>query len=529
MGMIPLTSGMRATLISLQCTVDFLNRTQNRLATGKKVNTALDNAVAFFAANSLRARATDLLGRKDEISQAIQTVEAANNGIKGITSLIEQARGIAFKAKSAERGTATATGAITLSGIVGYKGLVQQSHDTAVLTLTGLEDNNPGGDGDYITLKVDDSGGTYGVAAESGVAGYYSFRLVSGDMNATAQNMANKINSINWWYWKENVNPSMNVFYRAEYIGSNQVRISKYDYSTFAQLDVEAGDIAENPSNAGDFDPQIAAYTPPLPYPDTVQVGGVTFTAIYSGVPADAEFTATAGDDGATIQSLAEAIEAHDWSAGAYTFHASVSGGSLNLEKVDNATGLAADVASGDFDASGVTGGGSGSMRVVQASDELADLQDQYNELRDQLTALAADSCYKGINLLDSGDLTVSFENSTLIVNGFDGSAAGLGFSEAAWATGGSIDADLALLDQALSRLRVQSSSLASRLNIIWAQQGFLTDMANILTEGSDSLTLADLNEEGADMLMLQTRQSLSVNSLSLAATAAQSVLRLFG
>ena len=52
--------------------------------------------------------------------------------------------------------------------------------------------------------------------------------------------------------------------------------------------------------------------------------------------------------------------------------------------------------------------------------------------------------------------------------------------------------------------------------------------MMNVLTQGSDSLTLADMNEEGANMLMLQTRQSLGTTALSLSAQAAQSVLKLF-
>jgi flagellin-like hook-associated protein FlgL len=64
---------------------------------------------------------------------------------------------------------------------------------------------------------------------------------------------------------------------------------------------------------------------------------------------------------------------------------------------------------------------------------------------------------------------------------------------------------------------------------IVQTQITFSTDMQNVLTIGADKLTLADMNEEGANMLMLQTRQSLGTTSLSLSAQAAQSVLRLFG
>lgn len=518
---------MRATLLSLQRTVNLLDRTQNRLATGKKVNSALDNPVSFFTSQAHMNRASRILSLKDGMGEAIQTIRAADKGIASISSLIQAARGVAESALSASA-NGTATGSIALNGIVGYKGTVQTSYDTAVLTLTGLQDNNPAGDGDFINLDVDGAGGVYPVAAESGVQGYYSFLLDPGDMDSAALRMANKINSIDWAYWKNNVNPAMNVYYTAEYLGSNQLRISKFDYSTHDQLNVDAGDIVENPGNAGDFDPQIASYTPPLPSPDTVGIGGVTFTAIYSGVPAANEFTATTGNNTATALSLAAAIEAHDWSGGAYTFHASVSGSTLNISKVDNATGLAADVAAGDFDTSGIIGGGSGSMTLVQNSSKLSAYQDEYNELRSQITALGRDSYYKGKNLLNAETMSVYFENSSLSVAGFGASADSLGLTAATWTSGGTIDTDITLLESALEMLRMQSANMSNNLSIIDARLGFSTSLANILTEGSDNLVLADTSEEGANMLMLQTRQSLGTNVLTISAQAAQSVLRMF-
>ena len=95
---VSLTSGMRANLISLQGTVDLLNRTQQRLSTGKKVNSALDNPTSFFAASSLNTLASDLSSRKDQMGNAVQVISAASNGITGITSLIEAAKGIANSA-----------------------------------------------------------------------------------------------------------------------------------------------------------------------------------------------------------------------------------------------------------------------------------------------------------------------------------------------------------------------------------------------------------------------------------------------
>ena len=128
---ISLTAGMRNNLVSLQGTVDLLNRTQERLATGKKVNSPLDNATNYFVAKSHMDRASDLSVRKDGMGEAIQTVKAANEGITAITDLIASAKGIAQSALSAGTTEAATLAAQfnaildqidTVAGDSGYKG-----------------------------------------------------------------------------------------------------------------------------------------------------------------------------------------------------------------------------------------------------------------------------------------------------------------------------------------------------------------------------------------------------------------------
>ena len=99
---ISLTAGMRSNLISLQETVSFLDRTQDRLSSGKKVNSALDNPTNYFAAQNHMNRATDLSTRKDGMSEGIQLATAADEGISAINTLIESAKGIAQAARSAD-------------------------------------------------------------------------------------------------------------------------------------------------------------------------------------------------------------------------------------------------------------------------------------------------------------------------------------------------------------------------------------------------------------------------------------------
>lgn len=166
----------------------------------------------------------------------------------------------------------------------------------------------------------------------------------------------------------------------------------------------------------------------------------------------------------------------------------------------------------------------------------------QYDTLKKQIDTLASDSAYKGTNLLKGNDLTVNFNedaSSNLKVIAFTATSAGglsLGATTAAtdWTTGDStaqaalITASEGKMDGAITELRSQSKTLAGNLNIITTRQNFTDSMISTLQTGSDNLTLADMNKEGANMLALQTRQSLGTTALSLSSQAAQSVLKLF-
>lgn len=89
MSNITLSAAVRSNLLSLQNTASLLDTTQTRLATGNKVNSALDNPTSYFTAASLNARASDLGNLLDSVSNAIQTIQAANDGITSITKLVE--------------------------------------------------------------------------------------------------------------------------------------------------------------------------------------------------------------------------------------------------------------------------------------------------------------------------------------------------------------------------------------------------------------------------------------------------------
>ena len=96
--MIHLSAAVRQNLLSLQSTADLMSKTQHRLATGLKVNSALDNPNSFFTASALNNRASDLGGLLDDMGQSIQTLKAADQGIQSITKLVEAAKGKANQA-----------------------------------------------------------------------------------------------------------------------------------------------------------------------------------------------------------------------------------------------------------------------------------------------------------------------------------------------------------------------------------------------------------------------------------------------
>jgi flagellin len=173
-----------------------------------------------------------------------------------------------------------------------------------------------------------------------------------------------------------------------------------------------------------------------------------------------------------------------------------------------------------------------------QSTTERDSLTAQYNDLISQIATVAADSNYKGTNLLGgtTQELTITFDesgDSTLTVAGVagnGGAASASGTWGAATLAAGTtaINASITELDSARDTLRINSTALSNKLSTVTIRQDFTDKMINTLEDGAANLTNADLNEEGANLLMLQTRQSLGTTSLSMASQAAQSVLRLF-
>ena len=369
---ISLTASMRSNLLSLQNTQSLMDMTQERLSTGKKVNSAIDNPSSYYTAQSLTNRASDLEGLLDSMGQGIQTIQAANEGIEAITSFVQQAKAVANTARDtavktelkAEKAYAAPRENTSISIKVGdkeYKVDLTTTESTSALAATKLNGAKLDGTGtDFKTatgMEFYDNNGTIGLRVAAGTKDFSSANVTVTGMDKVA--MSGKI-------------------------------------------------------NPNDRDSSIA----------------------------------------------------------------------------------------------------------------------QFNEILGQIDQIASDSSYKGVNLLKGDDLKVIFNedrSSYLDVEGKDATTAGLKLSAVTdWSTSDAVDASISQVEAAINTLRDMASEFGNNYSIVQTRQDFTENLINVLEEGADNLTLADMNEESANMLALQTRQQLAINSLSLASQAAQSVLSLF-
>ncbi len=154
-----------------------------------------------------------------------------------------------------------------------------------------------------------------------------------------------------------------------------------------------------------------------------------------------------------------------------------------------------------------------------------------YNNLLDQIDQLAADASFNGVNLLDGNSLTAKFNedgSSSLTIAGVTFDAAGLSLTDTtttAFGTDSGINSVITSLDSATNTLRTQSSTFGNNLAVVENRQNFTDSLIGVLERGAGALTLADTNVEGANLLALQTRQSLGTTALSLSSQSDQAVL----
>ncbi len=482
---ITLSSAVRTNLLSLQSTADLLASTQEKLATGLKVNSALDDPTAFFTASSLNSRANDLQRLQDFVGNSVQTIKAADEGIKAITKLVESAEATARQALNSAGNTATATGDVDTTA-----GTIDDFTDATItgdVDLTGETDigaNIAGiADGDSFTVSV-------------GGASAVTITIADGD--GTTELLAD-LNAVT------GLSASLDADgYLSLTAGGESILITEGTNTPAAALGLSTT-LEETTNTAG------------IAYGDSfsVQVGSGSATTI------------TFGNGTGEVDTTDEIVAALN---AITNVSASVGDdGTISIEATNGEDLVLTEGTNTPLADLGITAG------TTAATDnaERASFAAQFDDLRAQIDQLATDASYNGNNLLAGDSLTVTFNEdstSSLTVTGVNFNSAGLDISASSdtFQKDSDINAALTDLTAATDTLRAQASKFGSNLSVVETRQDFTKNLINVLETGAANLTLADTNEEGANLLALQTRQQLSSTSLSLASSADQNVLRLF-
>jgi flagellin-like hook-associated protein FlgL len=502
---------MRNNLSALQGTAAALAQTQGRLSSGKKVNSALDNPTNFFSAQSHLQRASDLGNRVDGMSEGIQTVKAADAGITSITSLIQAAKGLASSALGTTDVVARKSyqdqfnelrkQIDTLATDSGYKGTnllkgndltvqFNEKTDVSALTIKGF-------DASTATSGLNIAGATKDVASSnsSGAAGA-ALQTASTTLSAvkasfdSAKAAQDALNAADTAIQAAVANKAPDVTGAA--VAEAASKAATAAGNAIGGIDSKAKDLFTAAAKAlHDSSLSLAAGTDDSGAAKTA--AGATGTGIgtYSVNTDNAIAAVILANTNATAAS-APATAAGDTAVGTALTDAATALGASDTEGVRQAL---YDIGNGD--------NGAATFKDLAAYTATLGTGTDEGKVATDAAKAAADA-------------------GTLVTDSGGGWASSINVGNAA------ITASSSALDGALSTLRTQSSALASNLSVVTTRQDFTSSMIGALTTGSDSLTLADMNQEGANMLMLQTRQSLSTTALSLSSQAAQSILKLF-
>ena len=589
---VSLTASMRSNLLSLQNIASQQDIVQNRLATGLKVSSAIDNPSSYYTASSLNNRAADLTALLDSMSQGIQTIKAASEAIDSGTKFLEQAKAVAssaletaipakewfaeqvgendavvetaqelLDAVNAGKETIVVYGKIELQDTtitlkdnqklvgVGYYGNFDSltdkfsqiiSHDTTLNNLSAVKLGNNSLLSDLTITHSSNFLAGNGTVTAQNINGAviqdmditFSFGENADEHNNTAAittnnsqiRLAGNINlnsDKHGMYTRQNSSVTINGNIK---INSAEISI----YSSASNISFE-GKLTSKSSLSSDWVLRDSSSLTVKAGSD-LRLSGYFFTNSSSpGLKSQITF-----EDNVKIATAASiffaALEEFDiYFARNVQFSnltqswISTTASDLHLNNGDNYRNFNNNPAFSSIN-----------LILQQTTPDAAiysSPQKQYNNILLQYNTLIADSFYKGINLLSGQNLKINFNedrSSKIDVTGVKADSGSLGLKTKDWQTAEDVEKSVAELEEAINKLRGFASQFGNYYSIVTTRQDFTENLINVLEEGADKLTLADMNQESANMLALQTSQQLAVTSLSLASQASQSVLRLF-
>jgi flagellin len=528
---IVLSASVRQNLLSLQSTASLLATTQNDLATGNKVNSALDNPTEYFTAQGLNNRASDINNLLDGIGNGVQVLQAANTGLTSLQSLVASAQSIANQVLQSPVGyttksnvTSTAITGATATNLLGpgtnatVTGTAVNNHLTVPVPITAATQLVTAANSDTLaatpangsSFTVDGKSITFSTAQTTVTtdgSGNVTIGVGTGS-TASVQTVLTAIDGITGATTASTVN------------GTGQLVLST---GTSQNLVIAAG----GTSALGSFGLSAGTtnLTPPALNGETLTIG-----ATGGGIATNITFGTGAGQI-STLNALNTALAANNLQASIDTT------GKINIVTTNDAASSTIGTIGGTAAA------GSQAFNGLTAAAPVADpnsqatrtsLVAQYNNVLQQISTTAQDSSFNGVNLLNGDTLKLTFNEtgkSTLSITGVTFNIAGLGLSNLTAGTdfldNRSANTQLTALTAASTTLRSEASALGSNLSIVQIRQDFSKNLINVLQTGASNLTLADTNQEAANSQALSTRQSIAVSALALANQSQQSVLQL--
>ncbi|MEP1933011.1 MAG: flagellin [Roseibium sp.] len=498
---IALSAGVRQNLLTLQSTADMMSGVQNKLATGLKVNSALDNPNSFFTASGLNSRASDLGTLLDDMGQSLQTIKAADKGISTITDLVESAKAKANQAQQTQSQSERAQYAKQ------YNALLEQIEDVAKDSSYKGKNLLAGEGNDLTTIFNEDSTSKQTISAvdftdaalsnglnlsdlDEAKGGATSFGIAGGTATRTLQNGAG-----------ENLGSGSPISQNSAFSVGDTVSLEDTAAAAGADLvsvTISAGttvsDLVEAFDDVAGVKAEFDAKTGELSITSNTNAFLHNDNAVTAGAAADLETIASADLASAT---------AHLTDSASYKVG----------DTIELTDGNGYEI---------------GSFEVGKDS-TIRDLVDFLDD--SQGVEASFDTGTDRITIESDVSLSLKSDNGDFNAAAFTADPDGINLT-AALESGFASDNDISKvtdrLNNALSNLRAQASEFGTNLSTVEIRQDYTKGMINTLQEGAGKLTLADTNQEGANLLALQTRQQLASTSLSFASQADQTVLSLF-
>ncbi|WP_422377154.1 flagellin [Roseibium sp.] len=494
---IVLSSAVRDNLLSLKQTADLQSVTQTRLATGLKVNTALDNPNSFFTAQSLNDRASDLTNLLDNMGQSVQTIRAADKGITSITKLVESAKAIANQALQTsseyERKLFTSQYNDLLEQIEdmardsSYKGknlLAGAGNELEVIFNEDSTSNLTVDPVDFTDTTLDD--GLNLDDLDTGGTGTASFNLYGGTTTLSLGGLqaSSNLNELTDWADTNVVSVTDSSGTTTFTVGTDIVTVQDYVDALNGLNGVQAS-----------FDEAT----------DSITITSGLDNPLYISKNATGGGAITDGGD---------------------------TGGTTTTLTVSALSSTATLITSGGFQAGDtitITDGNGFEPASIEIDEEttVSDLVTFIDNVK------GLDATFSGGSISLIGEVSFDISSSNADFNratlATGSGTVGLSAAASEFKTDTDIDRTLQAINAALDELRSAARAMGTALSTVEIRTDFTQNLINTLEVGAGELTIADMNEEGANMLALQTRQQLSSTALSLANQADQSVLSLFG